>query len=188
MDASWLLRMLLITTGAVDAAGRAAQQRRQRRQLPPLPRAGAGVPLPQGAGAGSGHPRHRCHPTGGQCLVNNKDGASDSNNYAAQFAFHCSSASRRVHMSSCICHSCRWARQNGYMPMQVGRTLADSLHQSAGSSGLHRMAVSAADAGASPPPPHATWHSYYNELALQLIASTTAAGIANIIRRQISAR
>lgn len=59
---------------------------------------------------------------------------------------------------------------------QVGKTLADSLHQSAGSGSLHRTAVSAADAGATPPPPHATWHSYYNELALQLIALTTAAG------------
>lgn len=60
--------------------------------------------------------------------------------------------------------------------VQVGKTLADSLHQSAGSSSLHRTAVSAADAGASPPPPHTTWHSHYNELALQLIARTTAAG------------
>lgn len=57
----------------------------------------------------------------------------------------------------------------------MGKTLAESLHQSAGGS-LHRMAVSTADAGASPPPPHTTWHSHYNELALQLIASTTTAG------------
>jgi hypothetical protein len=68
---------------------------------------------------------------------------------------------------------------------QVGKTLADSLHQSAGG-GLHRMAVSTADAGASPPPPHTTWHSHYNELALQLIASTTTAGSYRGIKNDCS--
>ena len=66
-------------------------------------------------------------------------------------------------------------RETVRIVIQVGKTLADSLHQSAGGS-LHRMAVSTADAGASPPPPHTTWHSHYNELALQLVASTTTAG------------
>lgn len=65
-----------------------------------------------------------------------------------------------------------------HFPWQVGRTLAESLHQGAGGGSLHRMAVSAADASAAPPPPHTNWHSYYNELALQLIAATTAAGMA----------
>lgn len=65
-----------------------------------------------------------------------------------------------------------------HFPWQVGRTLAESLHQGAGGGSLHRMAVSATDASAAPPPPHTNWHSYYNELALQLIAATTAAGMA----------
>ena len=66
----------------------------------------------------------------------------------------------------------RLVKSQFFLPLmlpKVARRLAESLHQPAGAaSGLARGAVSAADAGAAPPPPH-TWHSYYNELAMRLI-------------------
>ena len=63
------------------------------------------------------------------------------------------------------------------MSAQVAQTLAETLQQPGGATmaGGLRAAHSASDGSAAPPPGH-TWHSHYNELALQLIALATGAG------------
>lgn len=59
----------------------------------------------------------------------------------------------------------------------MAQTLAETLQQPGGGlvAGGLRAAHSASDGSAAPPPGH-SWHSHYNELALQLISLATGAG------------